>query len=153
MNQNKPLSPAEMQRKYEKLIEKQAGKAVKPYRPEDKFREDGFVNVLTNYGTQKDTTENYKFQREATVDDQTLIEFYEGNGLFSRIIDTPAEEAVKHGFELKDVKDDAINDFVSESLDELDFEETAMTALKWSRLFGGGGSIRKRRKWPRKSKK
>ena len=67
--------------------------------------------------------------------------YYEGNGLFAKIIDTPAEEAIKHGFELKDVSDQAVEDFYTEALDELDWEETAMTAIKWARLFGGSLAV------------
>ena len=87
------------------LIQKQAGRAVRP------IRSDGYVNLLNRYGTTKDTTEQYKFEAEPTVPDETLIEFYEGNGLFAKIIDTPAEEAVKHGFELEEIKDKNIEDF------------------------------------------
>lgn len=117
------------------LIQKQAGRAVRP------IRSDGYVNLLNRYGTTKDTSEQYKFEAEPTVPDETLIEFYEGNGLFAKIIDTPAEEAVKHGFELEDIKDQNIEDFCREALDELDWEETAMTAIKWARLFGGAIAV------------
>lgn len=117
------------------LIEKQAGRAVRP------IRSDGYVNLLNRYGTEKDTSEQYKFAAEPSVPDETLIEFYEGNGLFAKIIDTPAEEAVKHGFELEDIKDQDVEDFCREALDELDWEETAMTAIKWARLFGGAIAV------------
>lgn len=117
------------------LIQKQAGRAVRP------IRSDGYVNLLNRYGTSKDTSEQYKFEAEPSVPDETLVEFYEGNGLFAKIIDTPAEEAVKHGFELDDIKDQEVEDFCREALDELDWEETAMTAIKWARLFGGAIAV------------
>ena len=50
-----------------RLIEKQAGRAVRPY------RSDGYVNLLNRYGTSKDTSEQYKFAAEPTVPDETLI--------------------------------------------------------------------------------
>lgn len=118
-------------RRYEDLIQKQTGKAIRPYRA------DGYVNLLNRYGTEKDTSEQYHFQPEPMVDDRWLTEFYEGNGLFAKIIDAPAEEAVKHGFTLGDIKDQNVLDFCYEALDELDWEETAITALRWARLFGG----------------
>ena len=65
-----------------------------------------------------------------------LTGLYEGNGLFSKIIDTPAEEALKHGFDLN-LKNDEVNAFVEEALDELEWEEKAATAIKWARLYGG----------------
>nr|DAI19925.1 MAG TPA: Portal [Caudoviricetes sp.] len=97
--------------------------------------------MMTRYGTQKDASEQYKFVPEDAVPDELLTMYYEGNGLFAKIIDTPAEEAIKHGFELKDVSDQAVEDFYTEALDELDWEETAMTAIKWARLFGGSLAV------------
>ena len=65
-----------------------------------------------------------------------LTGLYEGNGLFSKIIDTPAEEALKHGFDLN-LKSDELNAFVEDALDDLEWEEKAATAIKWARLYGG----------------
>lgn len=122
-------------RRYADLIERESGKAVRPYRA------DGFVNLLNKYGTSKDTSEQYRFVPDAQVPDDLLTMFYEGNGLFAKIIDAPAEEAVKHGFVLSDVSDQKVEDFYQEALEELDFEETMMTALKWARLFGGSIAV------------
>ena len=121
--------------RYNHMILKRAGKAVRP------FRADGYVNLLNRYGTQKDTTERYQFQAEPMVSDELLTMYYEGNGLFAKIIDTPAEEAIKHGFTLEGIKDQEIEDFFTEALDELDWEETAMTAIRWARLFGGSIAV------------
>lgn len=121
--------------RYANLIQKQAGRAVRPYRA------DGYVNMMTRYGTQKDASEQYKFVPEDAVPDELLTMYYEGNGLFAKIIDTPAEEAIKHGFTLDDVSDQEVEDFYTEALDELDWEETAMTAIKWARLFGGSLAV------------
>lgn len=118
-------------RRYAHLIEKQSGKAIRPY------RFDGYVNMMTRYGTQKDSSEHFRFVPEDAVPDELLTMYYEGNGLFAKIIDAPAEESVKHGFKLKDVSDQKVEDFYIESLDELDWNETAITAMKWMRLFGG----------------
>lgn len=122
-------------RRYADLIARESGKAVRPYRA------DGFVNLLNKYGTSKDTSEQYRFVPDAQVPDDLLTMFYEGNGLFAKIIDAPAEEAVKHGFVLSDVSDQKVEDFYQEALEELDFEETMMTALKWARLFGGSIAV------------
>jgi len=114
-----------------KVLEKQTGHSVRPY------REDGFVNLLTNYGTQRDSSEHYHYEAEDPVMDDELELFYEGNGLFSRIIDLPAEEAIKHGFEIKDLADGKTKDFYNKCMDELDWEEKFMLGIKWARLFGG----------------
>lgn len=104
--------------------------AVRPH------REDGYVNLLNKYGTKQDNSEAYKFEREPVIPDMQLTGLYEGNGLFSKIIDTPAEEALKHGFDLN-LKSDELNAFVKDALDDLEWEERAATAIKWARLYGG----------------
>lgn len=104
--------------------------AVRPH------REDGYVNLLNKYGTKQDNSEAYKFEREPVIPDMQLTGLYEGNGLFSKIIDTPAEEALKHGFDLN-LKSDELNAFVEDALDDLEWEEKAAAAIKWARLYGG----------------
>lgn len=104
--------------------------AVRPH------REDGYVDLLNKYGTKQDNSEAYKFEREPVIPDMQLTGLYEGNGLFSKIIDTPAEEALKHGFDLN-LKSDELNAFVEDALDDLEWEERAATAIKWARLYGG----------------
>lgn len=132
---DKRKDQAERIARYNHLIERQVGKAVRP------FRYDGYVNMMNKYGTQRDTTERYQFQAEPMVPDDLLTMYYEGNGLFAKIIDTPAEEAIKHGFRLDGLKDQEIEDFCAEALDELDWEETAMMAIRWARLFGGSIAV------------
>ena len=102
--------------------------AVRPH------REDGYVNLLNKYGTKQDNSEAYKFEREPVIPDMQLTGLYEGNGLFSKIIDTPAEEALKHGFDLN-LKSNEMNAFVDEALDDLEWDEKATTAIKWARLI------------------
>lgn len=112
------------------ILQRQKAGAVRPH------REDGYVNLLNKYGTLQDNSEAYQFEREPIIPDMQLTGLYEGNGLFSKIIDTPAEEALKHGFDLN-LKNDEVNAFVEEALDELEWEEKAATAIKWARLYGG----------------
>lgn len=112
------------------VLRETKGKAVRPYRG------DGYTNVLNKYGTTQDNSESYRYEREPIIPDMQLTSLYEGNGLFSKIIDTPAEEAVKHGFNLN-LNSDELDNFVEECLDELEWEEKAATAIKWARLYGG----------------
>ncbi len=83
----------------------QQKKGLQSVRP---FRKDGYINVLNKYGTSRDNSESYEFVAEPVIPDTSLTIQYEDNGLFAKIIDTPAEEAVKHGFNLG-LKDDTIN--------------------------------------------
>lgn len=68
--------------------------------------------------------------------EERSIRLYEGNGLFTKIIDRPSEEAVKHGFDI-DYGDEDITEYVDKRLDDLDFEDKFATAEKWARLYGG----------------
>ena len=105
-------------------------RAVRP------MRADGYVNMLNKYGSKQDNSEAYRYEREPVIPDLQLTGLYEGNGLFAKIIDTPAEEALKHGFDLN-LNNEELDSFVEEALDDLEWEEKATTAIKWSRLYGG----------------
>lgn len=100
------------------------------------YRSDGYVNMLNKYGTARDSSSHYVFQADAYAMDSQLTELYEGNGLFTKIIDRPAEEAVKRGFDLG-IKDQDVLTYLSDKLDDLDWEQNASQALKWTRLYGG----------------
>lgn len=132
---DKKKQQAERIQRYAHMIEEHAGKAVRPYRA------DGYVNMMNRYGTSKDATEHYRFAPEPDIPDDALTLLYEGNGLFAKVIDAPAEEAIKHGFTLEDVSDQEVETFYQEALDELDWEEVAMTGIKWARLFGGAIAV------------
>lgn len=103
---------------------------------QDKFRQDGYTNLLNKYGTAQDNSTAYTYEQEPVVSDLELIRLYEGNGLFTKIIDRPSEEAVKHGFDI-DYGDEDITEYVDKRLDDLDFEDKFATAEKWARLYGG----------------
>ncbi len=97
---------------------------------------DGYKNLLTKYGTLQDSSTAYTYTAEDIIPDMDLTDQYFGNGLFAKIIDSPSEEAVKHGYDFK-LNDPKVEDFISDELDRLDWEETAATAIKWARLYGG----------------
>ena len=94
------------------------------------YRADGFSDVMRLYQSQTAQT------GEVWIPDYDLAEKYQYNGLFSKIIDRPAEEALKHGMEYN-VSDADLREFLDDALDRLDWEEKAVTAIRWARLFGG----------------
>lgn len=130
---------------YGRILEEQSGHAIRPYRESDKlfrgdskeYNEDGFVNLLTRYGTAEDQSEQYRFIREDDLPCDLLVQFYEGDGMFAKIIDTPAEEALRRGFTLNDISDPNTESFLMNSLEELNWTEVASAAIRWARLFGG----------------
>lgn len=100
------------------------------------FRMDGYINVLNGFGTSRDSSEAYEYLPESAIPDISLVSHYETNGLFAKIIDTPAEEVIKHGFDLA-LNDAGCEQYIEDTLDMLDWENKAATAIKWARLFGG----------------
>ena len=121
--------------KLKQHIEKQRGSAI-INETQNGFRQDGYSNMLNKYGTTQDNSTAYQYNAEPFADDMELTRLYEGNGLFTKIIDRPSEEAVKHGLDI-DFGDKDISEYVDERLDDLDFEDKFATAEKWARLYGG----------------
>jgi phage-related protein (TIGR01555 family) len=113
--------------------------------------------MLNKYGTPQDNSTAYQYQRDGIIPDMYLTEQYETNGLFAKIIDAPAEEAVKHGFELG-LKSPEIITYITDMLDRVQWDDKAVTAIKWARLYGGalgvmfindGGGIEEPLNWRR----
>ena len=71
------------------------------------------------------------------VSDMELALEYETNGVLTRIINSPAEEAIKHGFSLGLEEDDPRSKYILHSLESLRAIKSLAKALKMSRLFGG----------------
>lgn len=118
-------------------------------------RLDGYKNVLNRIGTEQDSAESYEFEAETLIPDVDLASHYEANGLFTKIIDIPAEKAATGEFGLN-LSDEDVESLVTDALEDLDWEETAAQAIKWSRLFGGalvvmlvddGGSLEEPINW------
>lgn len=109
--------------------------AVRDYR-EGQFRADGYLNMLNKVGTQQDNSQAWQWSGITFEPDQQLSNLYMGNGLFAKIIDRPAEDAIAKGFDLSDLGDE-IETKVQKRLVELDFSNVLSTAEKWSRLYGG----------------
>jgi phage-related protein (TIGR01555 family) len=121
--------------KLDQLTKQRRGAAIIE-ETQEPFRQDGYTNLLNKYGTTQDNSMAYTYTQEPVVTDLELVRLYEGNGLFTKIIDRPSEEAVKHGFDI-DFGDEDIEEYVDDRLDELEFEDKFATAEKWARLYGG----------------
>lgn len=126
----------EQQRAKLEQVQKLRRGAVIIEQTQGQFRQDGYTNLLNKYGTAQDNSMAYTYGQEPVVTDLELIRLYEGNGLFTKIIDRPSEESVKHGFDI-DYGDEDIAEYVDDRLDELEFEDKFATAEKWARLYGG----------------
>lgn len=101
---------------------------------------DGYVNMLNKVGTKKDPLEGYTYRYDDPTPDPELAQIYGSNGLFSKIIDKPAELAVKNGYDLG-IGDADLDDAVKKKLSSLQWKQNGAKALKWSRLFGGAAIL------------
>jgi phage-related protein (TIGR01555 family) len=113
--------------------------AVKVIHKDDgtkEIRHDGYVNLLNKYGTPQDNSIAYTWNGTEMVPDLVLAHMYETNGLFAKIIDDAAEEAFKPGFDLN-LKDVDTDTYLTERLEDLNWEENGIDAVRWARLFGG----------------
>ena len=106
-------------------------------KPGTVMRHDGdYINLLNKFGSMQDSSSAWQFQREGIIPDMHLTDHYESNGLFAKIIDTPAEEAIKHGFDLG-LSDKEAETYISDMMNTLGWDEAATSAIRWSRLYGG----------------
>ncbi len=94
----------------------------------------GYYNKYNSFGTMFDNSEQYKYQKEE-INYNDIVALYEENGLFTRIIDMPVNDAFKNGVIIK-CKDNNEKEHVLEALEQLNYEEHFLRAIKLSRLFG-----------------
>ena len=127
---------SEKQQKLEQMKETNAELEKSSDATRKDYRVDGYKNMLNKYGTAQDNTEAYQFTPEGKIPDIELTHQYESNGLFAKIIDTPAEEVVKHDFDLG-IEDDDVNTLIRDAMESLDWEERFADAIRWARLYGG----------------
>lgn len=104
------------------------------------FRADGYVNLLNKYNTAQDNSTAYSYVPEGPVSDVIVTEQYVSNGLFAKIIDIPAQEAVKKGFTLN-IEDKQIEDYIQKRIRLVGWNTNAEQSLKWSRLYGGALAV------------
>ena len=129
-------------RRYQQMLRIEAGRKVLDQinGKTRQIRQDGYINLLNKYGTAQDNSTAYKWEPETPVTDYELTELYQGGSLFAKIIDAPADEAVKNGIDLG-VTDEKAREYIEDTLAWLEWDENISTALKWSRLYGGSIAV------------
>lgn len=129
-------------RRFQQMLRIEAGRKVLDQinGKTKQIRQDGYVNLMNKYGTAQDNSTAYTYEREPPVSDAQLTEMYEDGGFFSKIIDAPADEAVKKGFEIG-VTDDRAREYIEDTLAWLEWDENIATAIKWARLYGGSIAV------------
>jgi phage-related protein (TIGR01555 family) len=103
-----------------------------------KSRNDSFANAMLGSGIRgRDPLQNTFYKRDRMLTDQELARLYY-NALVRKIIDTPAEEAVKNWIKIKGDTEDCL---AIQMHDDLNTEEHFANGLRWSRLFGGSAVL------------
>ena len=111
------------------------------------IRNDGYYNAVIGHGLRgRDPFASYRF---ASRIDNPLADYreadalYTNNGLAQRIIDIPAEDAVRGEFEIefqgKDEHEEQKK--ICSVLEDLAYNREMTTALAWDRLFGGAAML------------
>ena len=101
-------------------------------------RNDGFTNTVIGHGLEaRDPMAKFRYSSGPILSDQELANMY-GNALVRRIIDLPADEAVKNWIRIEGDDEDCK---ILQALDDLHAEEAFANALRWSRLFGGSAIL------------
>jgi phage-related protein (TIGR01555 family) len=102
-------------------------------------RQDGFTNAFLGSNIKgRDPFASTRYQPGHLLTDQQLAAMYYGDGLVRRIVDLPAEEAVKNWIK---VCGDEEEELAIQMLDDLNAEEHFANAVRWSRLFGGSAIL------------
>ena len=94
-----------------------------------------YENAFLGVGTAKDRSAKTRAVAPVTLGAQELASLYAGDGLAAKIVDLPAEEMVRAGFEIEGLQD--AHSVVSE-VEGIKVLPAISTATKWARLFGGG---------------
>lgn len=131
---------------YWSAVNRSVGNATAPTRPLDNQAQ-GWSNYLTGMGfaaTDKGASTSYA--APVNLDEREVTEIYRGDGLARRVIDLPAAEALRQGYEV--VADDAPLEDWAQWADGLEIgpgERGLDLALErwlvWHRLYGGSALL------------
>ena len=98
-------------------------------------RDDGpYENVFLNVGNKGDRSAHTRAVTPRLLQYTELEGLYEGDGFARRIIDLPAEEMVRAGYDIDGVDEDSE---IRAELEGIHALEKLCDALRWSALYGG----------------
>lgn len=108
-------------------------------RPRKVTHTDGaYANVFLNAGNSRDRSAYTSPSLSMRVLSMNELDaLYINDGFAARIVDTPADEMVRAGFEVEGIEDEALMAY----LEGLQFEKRLADALRWSDLYGGAAIV------------
>lgn len=102
---------------------------------EEQTRDDGpYENVFLNVGNKGDRSAYTRAVTPRLLQYTELEGLYEGDGFARRIVDLPAEEMVRAGYDIEGVEDDGD---VRAELENICTMEKLCDAMRWASLYGG----------------
>lgn len=105
------------------------------------LREDGWKNVLTGLGDMmRDKREGADVSLRL-ISYKKLMELYRSSDLAARIVDLPAQEMTREGFDVRVEGDEESAEMFGAAMDDLDVDCKLLESLKMSRLYGGAAIL------------
>lgn len=105
---------------------------------------DGFVNLVAQLGTVRDKRSANTFDIVRPLTRVELDSMYRGNWVAARVVDAPAEDATREGWNLswdgRD-KDEGTVRSIQSVENDFDIQSKVTEAMKWGRLYGGGALV------------
>ena len=110
-----------------------------PRQKKNRFRQDGYLNAMFGQGFRfTDPFANYR-QGIDFVSDQQCSHLYTYNGIAKAVIDIPADESMRSGFEIETdtMQEEPLNKEVQSVCEDLMVQYKFSEALAWADLYGG----------------
>lgn len=101
-------------------------------------RTDSWLNALTGVGLNRGKSAMvFRASASDYLDDRTLEDLYELDGVASRIVRAPCVHALRHGV-IVSTGDPQVDTKIKARMEELDAVNALRKAWQWARLYGGG---------------
>lgn len=97
------------------------------------FRRDGYQNVVTSVGTQRDANSFNRFMPDPKLDDVTLTSLFGQDGIARRIVCRPAEDMCREWVTIEHDRGQEILD----AMETLRLKQRMIEAVTLARLYGG----------------
>lgn len=99
----------------------------------DEIRYDGYMNMLTGVGTERDPTQFTTYRADPVIPQPILESIFESDGIGRRIIEMPAEEMCRGWFDITGEGGEEVQDY----LETLRAQQAFIESTVWARLYGG----------------
>lgn len=107
-----------------------------------KWSLDAWENTLTGLGLLSKDKRLHSIAKYNRLVKREIEDTYACDDMLSKIVDIPAEDMVREGFEVLGKEGDkALDEGIQAYLDDRNGHEAVATGLNWARLYGGSGVV------------